>query len=48
MEDYFERDVLIDLQKIEEKPIEEPNVQVEPKRLSYLNRDGGSFRINRI
>jgi hypothetical protein len=43
MEDYFERDVLIDLQKIEE-----PKVQVEPKRLSYLNRDGGSFRINRI
>ena len=48
MEDYFEREDLIDLQKIEETPIEEPKVQVEPKRLSYLNRDGGSFRINRI
>ena len=48
MDDYFEREDLIDLQKIEETPIEEPKVQVEPKRLSYLNRDGGSFRINRI
>jgi hypothetical protein len=52
MEDYFEREDLIDLQKIEEKPKDEqmdtPKVQEQPKRLSYTNRNGGSLRINRF
>ena len=52
IEDYFEREDLIDLQKIEETPKEEiidvPKVQTQPKRLSYTNRNGGSLRINRF
>ena len=43
-----------DLQKIEEptkeEVIEEPKVQTQPKKLSYLKRDayGKSLRINRF
>jgi hypothetical protein len=57
IENYFEREDLIDLQKVEEQKEgdltneevkEEQKVQVEPKRLSYVNKNGGSFRINRI
>lgn len=54
IEDYFEREDLVDLQKTEEKIkeeiIEEPKVQTQPKKLSYLKRDGygKSLRINRI
>ena len=52
IEEYFESDGLVDLQKIEETPkdeiIEAPKVQTQPKRLSYINRNGGSLRINRF
>jgi len=56
-EDYFEREDLIDLQKVEEQKEDEPTieevkeeqkVQPEPKRLSYTNRNGGSLKIDRI
>ncbi len=53
-EDYFEREDLTELQEIKEDVEEKPQdvktqiVQVEPKRLSYMNRNGGSFKINRI
>ena len=43
IENYFEREDLVDLQKIEEptkeEAIEEPKVQTQPKKLSYLKRD---------
>ena len=54
IENYFEREDLVDLQKIEEptkeEVIEEPKVQTQPKKLSYLKRDayGKSLRINRF
>jgi hypothetical protein len=54
IENYFEREDLIDLQKIEEttkeEVMEEPKVQTQPKKLSYLKRDayGKSLRINRF
>jgi hypothetical protein len=55
-EEYFENDGLIDLQSLEnevivETPVEEIKeeiVQIEPKRISYTNRNGGSLKINRI
>ena len=59
-DEYFEREDLIDLQIDEEIETPKEDymtnkdeviktvVQVEPKRLSYVNRNGGSFRINRI
>jgi len=56
-EDFFEREDLIDLQEIK-KDVEEKIkdneeiinevIQNGPKRLSYSNRNGKSFRINRI
>jgi hypothetical protein len=54
IEDYFEREDFNELNitepKKEEKENEviQPEVPIEPKRLSYTNRNGGSFRINRI
>ena len=55
-EEYFENDGLIDLQSLENEvivntPVEEIKeeiVQIEPKRISYTNRNGGSLKINRI
>jgi hypothetical protein len=49
LEEYFEKEDLIHLQEQSEKEInEEQEVQTEPKRLSYINRNGGSLRIDRI
>ena len=57
IENYFEREDLIELQKTiqeVEKNIKNNEeiinevIQTEPKRLSYVNKNGGSFRINRI
>jgi hypothetical protein len=49
IEEYFEKEDLIHLQEQSEKEInEEQEVQTEPKRLSYINRNGGSLRIDRI
>jgi len=49
LEEYFEKEDLIHLQEQSEKEInEEQEVQIEPKRLSYINRNGGSLRIDRI
>jgi len=55
-EEYFEREDLLELQEKKdmvelEKNLEiheEPQVHIEPKRLSYSNRNGKSLRINRI
>jgi len=53
-EEMFETEEIFNLQNNEEKekPIEDTQnnseVQKEPKRLSYLNRNAGSFRINRF
>jgi len=57
VDEYFEREDLTDLQEIKQK-VEEviknneeiinEVIQTEPKRLSYTNRNGGSFKINRI
>ena len=57
VEDYFEREDLMDLQEIKQEfkntiknneEIIKEVIQNKPKRLSYTNRNGGSFRINRI
>ena len=52
VEEYFEREDLTELQEIkqevEEKIKNNEVIQNEPKQLSYVNRNGGSFRINRI
>jgi hypothetical protein len=57
VDEYFEREDLTDLQEKHEIKIEDNQndiinevqiVQQEPKRLSYSNRNGGSFRINRV
>ena len=54
IEEYFGKEDLIDLQKIETDEVVEPqieqesNVQEEPKRLSYSNRNGKSLRFNRF
>lgn len=49
LEEYFEKEDLIHLQEQSEKEInQEQEVQIEPKRLSYINRNGGSLRIDRI
>jgi len=57
IEELFETEQIFDLQmqnQIKEEEIQNTkinNVQVvqqEPKRLSYSNRNGGSFRINRV
>ena len=53
-EELFETESLFDLQQKEEmddvqqEQIKTEVVQVEPKRLSYNNRNGGSVRINRF
>jgi hypothetical protein len=53
-EELFETESLFDLQEKEEikdvqqEEIKTEVVQVEPKRLSYNNRNGGSVRINRF
>jgi hypothetical protein len=57
VDDYFEREDLTDLQGIKEE-VEEviknneeiinQVIQTEPKRLSYINRNGGSFKIDRL
>ena len=57
VDEYFEREDLTDLQEIKQeveediknnKVIIEEVIQTTPKRLSYANRNGGSFKINRI
>jgi len=57
VEEYFEREDLTELQEIKQEVEEKIKdneeiinevIQTEPKRLSYVNRNGGSFRINRI
>jgi len=51
IEDYFEREDFNELNITEpkkENEVIQPEVPIEPKRLSYTNRNGGSFRINRI
>lgn len=56
VEELFETEEIFDLQKQIEPEENNQNiiindthiVQQEPKRLSYTNRNGGSFRINRI
>jgi hypothetical protein len=57
VEEYFEREDLMDLQEIKQEfkntiknneEIIKEVIQNKPKRLSYTNRNGGSFRINRI
>ena len=57
VEEYFEREDLMDLQEIKQEfkntiknneEIIKEVIQNKPKRLSYSNRNGGSFRINRI
>ena len=54
VEDYFENEIFNDLNITEtienNQPNEviQPEVPTEPKRLYYNNRNGGSFRINRI
>ena len=54
IEEYFGKEDLIELQKIEIDEVVEPqieqesNVQEEPKRLSYTNRNGKSLRFNRF
>ena len=57
VDEYFEREDLTDLQGIKEE-VEEviknneeiinQVIQTEPKRLSYINRNGGSFKIDRL
>jgi hypothetical protein len=53
-DELFETESLFDLQQKEEmddvqqEQIKTEVVQVEPKRLSYNNRNGGSVRINRF
>ena len=57
VEEYFEREDLTELQEIKQEVEEKIKnneeiinevIQNEPKQLSYVNRNGGSFRINRI
>jgi hypothetical protein len=57
VDEYFEREDLTDLQEIKQeveediknnKVIIEEVIQTTPKRLSYANRNGGSFKINRF
>jgi hypothetical protein len=54
IDEYFGKEDLIELQKIEIDEVVEPqieqesNVQEEPKRLSYSNRNGKSLRFNRF
>ena len=57
IENYFEREDLTELQEIKQEvegvikdneEIINEVIQTEPKRLSYVNKNGGSFRINRI
>ncbi len=57
VDEYFEREDLTDLQQLKEEVEEEIKnneeiinqvIQTEPKRLSYINRNGGSFKINRL
>ncbi len=53
-EELFETESLFDLQQkedmddVQQEQIKTEVVQVEPKRLSYNNRNGGSVRINRF
>jgi hypothetical protein len=57
VDEYFEREDLTDLQEIKQE-VEEviknneeiinEVIQTEPKRLSYTNRNGGSFKIDRL
>ena len=53
-DELFETEGLFDLQPLEEKEIQQQEeiktevVHIEPKRLSYTNRNGGSVRINRF
>jgi len=57
VDEYFEREDLTDLQEIKEEVEEAIKnneeiinqvIQTEPKRLSYINRNGGSFKIDRL
>ena len=54
IEELFETEDIFNLQETEEQKEKleenttETEVHIEPKRLSYTNRNGGSFRINRI
>lgn len=54
IEELFETEDIFNLQDTEEQKEKleenttETEVHIEPKRLSYTNRNGGSFRINRI
>ena len=57
VDEYFEREDLTDLQEIKEEvedaiknneEIINQVIQTEPKRLSYINRNGGSFKIDRL
>jgi hypothetical protein len=45
IEEYFERE---DYNELLNKDDNNQNITPQPKRLSYNNRNGGSFRINRI
>ncbi len=57
VDEYFEREDLTDLQEIKEEVEEAIKnneeiinqvIQTEPKRLSYINRNGGSLKIDRL